>query len=88
VEPVLMLPWCGRKDALPHVGGVLGDGENVPEAVNDTGVLVEDAGGLRQGLVEADDPAFEVDQAEEGRRRVHDFAHEVALALQLVEPRS
>ena len=32
------------------------------------------------------DAAFEIDDAEERGRRVHDVAHEVALALELVEP--
>ena len=84
-EEVLLLAVHVRDHAFAEPGSVLRRRENLPDEPAPRCVVVRDAGGPNHRLVEADDAALEIEDAEEGRCRVHDVAHEVALALELVE---
>ena len=89
-EAMLLLAARVREHALAERCRVLGHGEDLPDEaaphVVDLVVVVPDPGCPRHRVVEADDPPFEIEDAEERGCRVHDVAHEVALALELVEP--
>src|SRR5205807_851878 len=85
-ETVLQLAARVREHALPERGSVIPHGEDLPDETTPDAFFVRHAGRIRHRVVEADDPPFEIEDAEERGGRVHDVAHEVALALELVEP--
>ena len=89
-EEMLLLAARVREHALAERCRVLGQRRRSPRRSGPARcrlvVVVPDPGRPRHRVVEADDPPVEIEDAEERRRRVHDVAHEVALALELVEP--
>ena len=87
-KAMLMLSGGSSEHTAANGVCILRVPERIPEGAASRRVIVHEAGSLRERVVEADDPAVEVENAKERRCCVHDFAHEVALALQLVEPRS